>query len=129
LYGLGRTFLALGDYSTSAQLIEQALANGGRKAIKVDLALAYSLAGQTELALKTAKSAARQLQLEPYRVLMVNYLLRQLALDEAALTMMQRNAAMGLPYWQAEAQRFAGTGYGEQLAQAIGQMQAIIAKD
>lgn len=128
-YGLGRTLLAKGHFEMASQQLGHAVANGSRKATMVELALAQFLANQTEQAITTAKSAARQLQLEPYRVLMVNYLLQQLTQDQLAVAMMQRHAEAGLPYWQAEAQRFADTPYGERLTQELGRMQTIIAKD
>lgn len=124
-YGLGRTLLAQGRYSEAIPHLEQALAQGGRKATRAELALAYYLNGDVEAAQQAAKQASRHLQMEPYRVLMVNYLRHQLEQDPAAPGFMQR-ASNGLAYWQAEANRFASTGYGNQLQQEVAQMSALL---
>jgi tetratricopeptide (TPR) repeat protein len=128
LYGLGRTLLAQGRFAEAAEHIRSALANDGRKTTRADLALAYYLAGETGKAGEEAASAARQLGLEPYRVLMVNYILWKTREDHLAPAMMARTRE-GLRYWQAEADRFADTDYGKRLQVEIEAMEALLGKE
>ena len=125
LYGLGRTLLSQGNYAEAISYLEKSLDRGGRKATRIELALTYYLMGDVDAALKAAKQSSRLLQLEPYRALMVNYLLYQLAQDQAAPAMMQR-ASEGLAYWTNEATRFAETTYGKQLQIEVEQIKALL---
>jgi len=126
LYGLGRTLLAGGDFPGAAQTIREALESGGRKVISADLALAYYLSGDESAAAAEAKSVAGMLQIEAYRVLMVNYLLHTVAEDPRALDVMRRSSE-GLEFWKSEARRFADTDYGNRLAQEIETMERLLA--
>ncbi len=125
LYGLGRTLLAGGQYADAAEVIAQALAQRGRKAIRCELALAAYLAGDHAGALEAAQRASRVLNLEPYRSLMVNYLLHTLTDDARAPALIQHHIA-GLDYWRAEAERFASTPYGQDLRTEIGNIEQVV---
>jgi len=118
LYGLGRTLLAKGDFAAAAQYIGQALQHGGRKTMRVELALAYYLSGADDAARENAAQSARLLALEPYRVWMANYLLFKLADDPKAPALLARTAP-AIAYWEAEAGRFSGTPYGEHLSAIV----------
>jgi tetratricopeptide (TPR) repeat protein len=128
LYGLGRTMLAQGRFAEAAEHIRTALDQGGRKAMRTELALAYYLAGEADQAAEEAARTARQLGLEPYRVLMVNYILWKTREDSRAPVMMERTRE-GLRYWQAEADRFADTDYGKRLHLEIEAMEAMLGKE
>lgn len=128
LYGLARTRLAQGDFSEASQLMELAMAQGGRKAIQADLALSYYLGGDKEKALQTAHHAAHILSMEAYRVLMVNYLLYRLKQDPLALSMMERHQH-ALAFWQTEAARFAETPYGQGLASELSLVQSLLERE
>jgi tetratricopeptide (TPR) repeat protein len=125
LYGLGRTLLAAGDFPGAVRAISEALDSGGRKVIRADLALAHYLNGDESAAVEAAKSVAGMLQIEAYRVLMVNYLLHHLDGDARAPEMMRR-ASAGLDFWKSEARRFAETEYGRRLAQDIERMERVL---
>jgi tetratricopeptide (TPR) repeat protein len=128
LYGLGRTLLAAGDFPGAAQTITEALESGGRKVIRADLALALYLSGDESAALAAAKSIAGTLQIEAYRVLMVNYLLHRLDDDARAPDVMRRSRE-GLEFWKSEARRFAETDYGKRLAEEIENMERLLASE
>jgi tetratricopeptide (TPR) repeat protein len=128
LYGLGRTLLAAGNFSGAAEAIRAALENGGRKVIRADLALAHYLSGDESAAVEAAKSVAGTLQIEPYRILMVNYLLHSLADDARAPDVMRRTRA-GLDFWKNEARRFAETDYGRRLAGEIDIIERLLANE
>lgn len=118
LYGLGRTQLAQGRYAVAVGTLQQALANAAPPVIHADLAEAYYRQGQRE----NVQAALKQLELEgdaplqPYRQLMTQFIRHQL--DAGDLPTAEVIAA-GLPYWEATAQRFAGTPYGAAVAQDI----------
>ncbi len=128
LYGLGRTLMVQGKFAESAEWIEKSLAHGGRKVIRADLALVYYLQDKPEKAGEAAAKAARLLQMENFRVLMVNYILHQTRQDEKALGIIQRHAD-ALRYWQAEVTRFAETPYGSILQSEVAQLQNLLGKD
>jgi tetratricopeptide (TPR) repeat protein len=132
IYGLGRTRLAQGDYAEAALLIEQALAQGSRKVIRADLALALFYGGaDSAKVIETARQATRVLNLENYRALMVNYILyknynegsqQEIELAKRVI----RNMVAGLIYWQGEAKRHATTPYGQRLAADLAEMETIL---
>ncbi|MFP4321525.1 MAG: tetratricopeptide repeat protein [Anaerolineales bacterium] len=125
LYGLGRTLLAQGNYAEAAEYINRALDHGGRQAIRCELALAHYLNNTPDAALVAAQKTSRALGLEPYRILMVNYLLYRLADDARAPVIIARTQT-GLGYWRAEAERFANTPYGGGLVSEIGILEKLI---
>jgi tetratricopeptide (TPR) repeat protein len=135
LYGLGRTYLAQGKFDDAADFIRTALQNGGRKATRVEMALAmYYGDSAAEHILEECYKVSRQLKMEDYRVLMVNHLLYQLHQrpDHANPEQVNlakgliANNAKGLAYWEAEAKRFADSDYGKRLADDIKQMKEVV---
>lgn len=128
VYGLGRTLLAQGKFAEAADWIQKALDGGGRKVLRAELALAQYLNEDMEKAGQTALQAARLLQMESYRVLMVNYILHRTRSDPKAVSMMAR-VAYALPYWHAEAERFAATPYGMILKREISLLESLLPKE
>jgi tetratricopeptide (TPR) repeat protein len=114
LYGLGRTCLAMGDYPAAIQALEGALAAGGQKVMRAELALAYYLDGQAEQAAEQATKAARLLSLEAHRGLMLNLILLRTQDDPQARPLLEHYQA-GLSYWEGEAARFVHSPYGQAL--------------
>ncbi len=121
LYGLGRTLLAKGDYANAAHYLQQALAHGAPTIAHFDLGHAYYRLGklaEARAALLAGYAAAQQ---EPHRALMTRYLLLQIARvqpDQAAndlgeISIDETLLAAGLPFWVAEAARYAHTPYGQ----------------
>jgi tetratricopeptide (TPR) repeat protein len=115
LYGLGRTLLAQGDYDGAVQMIRQSLDAGGPYVVRADLGEALYRAGQTDEARKALEAVDTAGQ-EAYRALMVSYLLYQLGAGESPSWAL---IVEGLAYWQAAAERFGGTPYGQALAQDL----------
>lgn len=128
LYGLGRTLLAQGQFAEAANWIQKALDSGGRKVLRAELALTQYLNEDMEKAGQTALQAARLLQLEAYRVLMVNYILHRTRSDSKAVSMMAR-VAHALPYWHTEAERFAATPYGMILKREMSLLESLLPKE
>lgn len=128
LYGLGRTLMVQGQFAQAAQYIEQALAHGGRKVLRSELALAHYLNGDLEKAAQTAEKAVRLLQIENYRVLIANYMMYRTKNDQKAVPTMQLTVD-GLAYWQAEAERFATTPYGRVLKQEVAHLESLLNKE
>lgn len=112
LYGFGRTLLSEGHYEDAAQTLRRALDAGAPLVVQLDLGEAYYHLQQWEDAIVTLQSAAA-LDQEPYRKLMTVYLLYRLgAGDRPSRTLIES----GLSYWQANAERFHLTPYGQALA-------------
>jgi len=114
LYGLGKTQLSAGDYDAAIEAIEIALENGAPPIVGFDLAHAY-------YRMNDGKSTLEILQRLPtvnetYRQIFVAYLQYRLA-DATHPTAEQISA--GLPFWEAEVERFAHTPYGQALQEDV----------
>ena len=131
LFGLGKTLLIEGQYTSAVDYIQQALDNDGRKTIRAELAQALYYAGRNpEEVIIAAQQASRVLNLEQHRTLFINYLLYNLADHEKELAeRLIRNHAEGLAYWEAEARRFAQYDYGRRIAGDVVQLRAILNKE
>lgn len=120
MYGFGRTLLSEGNYIEAAEYFERSLAAGAPVPVRIDFAEALYRAGDRQGALAALQSdeAALRSQ-EPYRQLMAQYLLYRLGAVE---TLDPELIRLGLPYWQAAAERFAHSRYGTELTQDIQHM-------
>ena len=121
LYGFGRTLLIQGRYAEAAQAIEKALVLGALPVVRLDAGEARYRLGHFEEAIRLLEAGIAP-ELEAYRRLMGHYLLYrmgQVVAPDAALV------AAGLPYWQAQAERYRFTAYGRDLMEDIRAMQAL----
>jgi tetratricopeptide (TPR) repeat protein len=115
LIGLGRTLLAQGRYSEAAKTFRAALTNGAPPLIQLDLGEALYHQGAHDEA-KTALLAAKPTLTEPYQILMADYLLHTL---QAGPPPSPETLETGLLYWQASAERFAQTDYGQKIGAMV----------
>lgn len=122
LYGFGRTLLIQGQYAEAAQAIEDAWKQGAPAAVRVDAAEAYYRSGDAGQA-KAHLEAVMSVVTEPQRVLMGRYLLYRLTQMDAPVP---AEIEVGLPYWQAHAERFGHTPYGQSLAEDVRVLQTLI---
>jgi hypothetical protein len=67
--------------------------------------------------------AARALTDEPYRLLMIDYVLYRLEIGDAPT---RERIEAGLPYWRASAERLRQTPFGEALGHDIHHLQALL---
>jgi tetratricopeptide (TPR) repeat protein len=121
LYGLGRTLFAQGDYKEAAVTIAQALEAGSPEIIMFDLAHVYYRLGNPDTALDWLRRMPPPG--EPYRDLMTAYLLHKLGSADAPNT---RLIEAGLPFWEAEADRFQETRYGQDIAADVQQIRNLL---
>jgi tetratricopeptide (TPR) repeat protein len=122
LYGFGRTLLVQGYYGEAAEVFQQALLLGAPPVTQLDMGEALYRAGQPEKAGEVLQTALTSAQ-EPHRRLMAEYLLYRLGVrDLPALS----SLVDGLPYWEASAERFSHTIYGQSLADDIRAMQTLM---
>jgi tetratricopeptide (TPR) repeat protein len=122
LYGFGRTLLVQGRYAEAADFIGKAAAEGAPPVVQLDAGEALYRQGAGEEA-SALLQINRQLAQEPYRALMADYLLYQLGIGEVPTRALLET---GLSYWQASAERFRHTAYGQALAKDIRLMQTWI---
>ncbi|NDJ60642.1 MAG: tetratricopeptide repeat protein [Chloroflexi bacterium] len=118
-YGFGRTLLAKGRYAEAVDAIQQALSDGAPPIVQVDLAEAYYRMGEVDAARTILQTATSD---EPARALLISYLCYRLQTGpppDSALI------AAGLPFWQASAQRFAHTTYGQALAEDLAALERL----
>ncbi len=122
LYGFGRTLLVSGQYAESVRFLRQAVEMGAAPAVQVDLAEALYRHGLVDEAAALLKSN-RDAVYEPYRRLMVEYLLYRLG---SGAVPKRDSIENGLPFWKESAIRFAQTPYGQALADDVRQMQSLV---
>ncbi len=121
LYGFGLTLLARGDYLGAVKALEQALSYKDTSAIRFDYAHALYRAGD-EAASQQMQAVLPELK-EPYRELMARYILY---LSGQSASPYADLIHEGIVFWQASAQRFAQTPYGQELAQDVQQILNLI---
>lgn len=115
LYGLGRTLTAQGRYAEAADKLEAALEAGAPAVVRVDLAEVCFRAGDADRT-RAALAAVADVEQEPYRRLMVDYMRWQLGDAPPPDPALVR---AGIEFWQATAERFAHTPYGPAVAQDV----------
>jgi tetratricopeptide (TPR) repeat protein len=121
LYGFGRTLLMQGRYTEAAEAFERAISAGAPSIVHVDLGEAYYRQGSMDKARETLMNA-HSIAVEAYRKLMADYILYRLGDGQPPS---KEVLAEGLPYWQATADRFRQTAYGNSLAQDVHHMQRL----
>jgi tetratricopeptide (TPR) repeat protein len=121
LYGLGKIRLGMGDYAEAIQHFEKALKANAPEIIRFDKALAHYYAGDDKQTL--AELAAMPETNEAHRRAFAAYLIYELNNTPLPNTELLAN---GLPFWEAERDRFANTIYGQSLAEDIARIREII---
>lgn len=110
LYGVGKIRLAMGDYAEATKHFEKALRNGAPPTVRFDLAHAVLRSGDLERTLSYWESAANDEQEDPHKQLFAQFVLHDVqGADVPSADLMET----GLPFWEAEAERFSDTPYGE----------------
>lgn len=117
LYGFGRTLLAQGHYARAAENIRAALENGAPAVVRFDLAEAQYRDGDAEAARASLLAVRPQLDAEPHRALMADYLLYRLAESPAPPV-----SPDALAFWRAQAHLFRDTPYGQAVADDVAAM-------
>jgi tetratricopeptide (TPR) repeat protein len=114
LYGLGKIRLAMGDYAEAIKHFEKAIDSGAPPIIQFDLALSYYYLGDQEAAYHLLINLPETS--ENYRQLFTIYLLYRLTNGtKPDLALIEA----GLPFWEAEIERFADTPYGQAVQQDL----------
>jgi tetratricopeptide (TPR) repeat protein len=112
LYGFGRTLMTMGRYADAASAFSAAIAHGAPDVAHLDHAEALYRSGAPAQAIRAALDAAGTPP-EAHRTLWAAYLRWRAAEGSAPQA---ADIAAGIAYWQATAQRFAHTPYGQDLA-------------
>ena len=116
-YGLAKTRQAVGDYNSAITYLTQALKQGAPAIIRFDLAFTQYLRGDDGAARAVLKSIPETD--ETHRVLMTAYLNHELA--QGALPEPELIEA-GLPFWEAEVERYGHMPYGRDLSAIVGNL-------
>ncbi len=115
-YGFGRTLLSEGRYVEAAEMLRRALELGAPTVVQVDLAEVYYRLNQPNEALVALQNVDTN---EPPRALMISYL--RYRLDQAPPPAPEL-VSEGVAYWQALAERFRATPYGQALLLDVREM-------
>ncbi len=117
LYGFGRTLLISGRYAKASDVFSRALEHGAPPATRFDLGEALFRDNKLSEARTTLKSAWDDVQEEPYRMLMIAWLLAQMGEEEEFLS--AELIEQGLPYWETQVALFEQTPYGQLLVRDV----------
>ena len=126
LYGFARTLLVAGRYGESIDLFHRALENGAYDVIRFDLAEAYYRERDLEKARHNLEQAREFVVEEPHRILMANFWLSRMGASSPP-TVNQIEA--GLPYWEAQAERFEESAYGDAVEADLRALRALRLED
>jgi tetratricopeptide (TPR) repeat protein len=122
LYGFARTLLVTGRYAESIDAFQRALENGAQTIVRFDLAEAYYRQGNWDDARNQLTQAKLYVHDEPHRALMTAFWLYKL---EAGKRPSRRLTADGIGYWEAQAELFQETPYGDAVASDIDELLAL----
>jgi tetratricopeptide (TPR) repeat protein len=116
LYGLGKIRLAMGDYAEAIQHFEKALKAGAPAIIRFDKALAHYYLGEHEACIAELEKMpdSGEIHRQAFAVYL-HYTLTNARIDP-------RIVSQGLPFWEAELERFPNTAYGQALAEDVERM-------
>lgn len=125
LYGFGRTLISKGDYHAAVEAFSKAIEAGAPGVIWLDIAEAHYRLAQHDAALPALERAQAELpaQADAYRHLMAAFLQRQLT---GEYTLSPGTAEAGFAYWQAAAERFAASVYGQAVADDLPVMRSML---
>lgn len=113
LYGVAKIRLAKGDYNEAIKHLETALNNGAPDVIRFDLAHTMLRNGNESEAIAIFREFTASP--ETFRALFAQYVLFVDGGEKPSSELIE----VGLPFWDAEIQRFANTPYGEAIAEDI----------
>jgi tetratricopeptide (TPR) repeat protein len=121
LYGFGRTLIVQGRYAQGAETIKRALEQGAPSSVRFDLAEAYYRDGRWAEARAVLETVAEDG--EPQRALIVAlWRFQRGVAGQPARSLIEK----GLPYWRAQAGRFADTPYGLAVAREVRQLEMLL---
>jgi len=124
LYNLGRTLLAQGKYAESANLIARALEAGAPAVVRFDLGEAFYWMGDSERAAEHLLKVQPTLS-EPHRQLMAAWMLHRIKQSDPPDS---RLIDTGILYWDAAADRFAETSYGQGVSEELRALKAVMSQ-
>jgi tetratricopeptide (TPR) repeat protein len=113
LYGLGRTLLVLGHFDESLTFIQKSVEYGAPSGVQCDIGFIYYCRADTAAAKRAFQTVLTDSS-EVYRRLLAQFLLYHQHNPDANPPD-QALLVAGLPFWEAEAQRYAHTPYGQAL--------------
>ena len=120
LYGVAKIRLAKGDYSEAIKHLETALENGAPDVIRFDLAHAMLRSGNEVEAIAIFREFAKSA--EVFRVLFAQYVLYVDGGERPSRDLI----LAGLPFWEAEIQRFANTPYGDAITEDVERIRELL---
>ena len=120
-YGLAKTRQAVGDYNSSIKYLTEALKYGAPPVIRFDLAFTQFLRGDDNAA-RAVLNSIPEVD-EPHRALVTAYMRHEL-LEHAAPSPELLEA--GLPFWEAESERFAHMPYGRDVRELMQRIRQLV---
>ncbi|MDQ7025379.1 MAG: hypothetical protein Q9P44_07445 [Anaerolineae bacterium] len=119
-YGLAKTRQAVGDYHATIQYLTEALKYGAPSVIRFDLAFTQYLRGDDN-ASRAVLNSIPDIE-DVHRVLMTAYMRSEL---ENAPPPTASLIEAGMPFWEAEIERFGHLPYGRDLREIVQQLQQL----
>lgn len=120
LYGVAKIRLAKADYGEAIKHLETAIDNGAPDVIRFDLAHAMLRSGQEDEAISIFREFVASA--ESFRALFAQYVL----FVNGGKKPSEELIRAGLPFWEAEIQRFADTSYGETITHDVDRIRQLL---
>jgi len=120
LYGVAKIRLAKGDYGEAIKHLETALQHGAPDVIRFDLAHAMLRSGNEDEAISIFREFTNSE--ETFRALFAQYVLHVDGGEKPSRQIIEA----GLPFWEAEIQRFGDTPYGQSIAHDVAHIRQLL---
>lgn len=120
LYGVAKIRLAKADYGESIKHLEIAIDNGAPNVIRFDLAHAMLRCGREDEAISIFREFVASA--EDFRALFAQYVIYVAGGKKPSEELIRA----GLPFWEAEIQRFTDTLYGETIAEDVERIRQLL---
>lgn len=114
LYGLGRTLLVLGHFDESLTFIQKSVEYGAPSGVQCDIGFIYYCRNESAAAAQAFQKVLQESP-EAHRRLLAHFLVYHNHSQPAAAPPDPALLVAGLPFWEAEAQRYQHTPYGQAL--------------
>ncbi len=125
LYGLGRTLLVLGHFDESLTFIQKSVEYGAPSGVQCDLGLIYYWRDDRVSACQAFRHVL-ETTAEEHRRLLAQFLVYHINSSPAADPPEHALLVAGLPFWEAETQRYSHTPYGQALQPLVAALHTLL---
>jgi len=123
LFSAGKLYLVQGEYATACEYFDRAINAGAPEIVRFELGQAHLLLGNADAAARHLLDARSALADDPAQLLFLQYYLHELKAggfpDEGLI-------GENLPFWRAEAAKYAASPYGLHVSEIVSKLDAAL---